>query len=155
MKEKKRVLIIDDDEDIIESLSELLKNAGYLVDTATNGTEGIKKSKENIYNVALIDIMLPDMTGIDLLTRLEEREPKTRKVIITGYASLDNAVKALNLGANAYLIKPVDPEQLLDVVKKQIEDQEKELYVTQEMITKFIKTKVKMCEEEAQTKTKD
>ncbi|MBC7112506.1 MAG: response regulator [Candidatus Methanomethyliales bacterium] len=145
--EKKRILIIDDDEDIIESLSRLLESAGYAVDTAVNGEEAIKKSKEKVYNVALIDVVLPDMTGIDLLTKLEERKPATKKIIITGYASLDNAVKALNLGANAYLIKPVDPEELINTVKKQITEQENELAITQEKVVKFIETRVKQLEE--------
>ena len=146
--EEKRILIIDDDEDIVESLSTLLSSAGYAVDTAVNGEEAIKKSKEKVYNVVLIDVVLPDMTGIDLLTKLEERKPATRKIIITGYASLDNAVKALNLGADAYLIKPVDPEELISTVKKQIEEQENELAITQEKIVKFIETRVKELEKE-------
>lgn len=143
---EKRVLIIDDDVDIVESLSTLLKEAGYIVDTATSGEEAIRKSKDNVYNVALIDIVLPDMTGIDLLTKLEERDPKTRKIIVTGFASLDNAVKALNLGADAYLIKPVDPKDLLNTIKRQIEEQEKEVALTQDKIVKFIETRVKELE---------
>jgi len=150
--EEKRILIIDDDEDIVESLSTLLSNAGYVVDVALNGEEAIKKSKEKVYNVALIDVVLPDMTGIDLLTKLEERKPATRKIIITGYASLDNAVKALNLGADAYLIKPVDPEELISTVKKQIEEQENELAITQEKIVKFIETRVRELEKEGMAK---
>ncbi|MEM4406090.1 MAG: response regulator [Candidatus Methanomethylicaceae archaeon] len=143
---EKKILIIDDDEDIVQSLSTLLSSIGFVVDTAVTGEEAIKKSKQNVYNVALIDIVLPDMTGIDLLTKLEERTPKTRKVIITGYASLDNAVKALNLGANAYLIKPVDPGELINIIKKQIEEQENELTMTQEKVVKFIETRVKELE---------
>jgi len=150
--EEKRILIVDDDEDIVESLSTLLSNAGYVVDVALNGEEAIKKSKEKVYNVALIDVELPDMTGIDLLTKLEERKPATRKIIITGYASLDNAVKALNLGADAYLIKPVDPEELISTVKKQIEEQENELAITQEKIVKFIETRVRELEKEGMAK---
>lgn len=143
---EKKILIIDDDEDIVQSLSTLLSSIGFVVDTAVTGEEAIKKSKQNVYNIALIDIVLPDMTGIDLLTKLEERTPKTRKVIITGYASLDNAVKALNLGANAYLIKPVDPGELINIIKKQIEEQENELTMTQEKVVKFIETRVKELE---------
>lgn len=149
---EKSVLIIDDDEDIVESLSTLLREAGFAVDTALTGEEAIKKSKEKVYNIALIDIVLPDMTGIDLLTKLEERRPKTRKIIITGFASLDNAVKALNLGADAYLIKPVDPEELMNTMKKQIEEQEKEVAMTQEDIIKFIETRVKELEKEDEGK---
>lgn len=150
--EEKRILIVDDDEAIVESHSTLLSNAGYVVDVALNGEEAIKKSKEKVYNVALIDVVLPDMTGIDLLTKLEERKPATRKIIITGYASLDNAVKALNLGADAYLIKPVDPEELISTVKKQIEEQENELAITQEKIVKFIETRVRELEKEGMAK---
>ncbi|MGQ9759942.1 MAG: response regulator [Candidatus Methanomethylicaceae archaeon] len=155
MKEKKRVLIVDDDEDINKSMSELLRKAGFLVDVAFTGKEALKKARECIYHIALIDIKLPDISGIELLTQLEERVPRTRKIIITGYASLDNAVKALNLGADAYLMKPVDPEDLLNIVKKQSEKQDSELIMTQEKVVKFIETRVKTLEEEHENNNKE
>ncbi|MCS7098448.1 MAG: response regulator [Candidatus Methanomethyliaceae archaeon] len=143
---KGRILVIDDDLDIREGISEILKAAGYEVDAVGTALEGIEKSKQKIYHIAFIDIVLPDMSGIDLLTKLEERVPKTKKVIITGFATLENAVQALNLGADAYLIKPVMPEKILEIVEKMMKKIEEEITITQEKIVKFIESRVKTLE---------
>ncbi|MEM2259946.1 MAG: response regulator [Candidatus Methanomethylicaceae archaeon] len=144
---KGRILVIDDDPDIREGISEILRNSGYEVDAVETATEAIKKSEENVYHIAFIDIVLPDMNGIEVLKKLKDRIPKTRKVIITGYATLENAVEALNLGANAYLIKPVKPEDIIKITEKMMKDIEEEITMTQEKIIKFIETRVKMLEE--------
>lgn len=144
---KGRILVIDDDPDIREGISEILRNSGYEVDAVETATEAIKKSEENAYHIAFIDIVLPDMNGIEVLKKLKDRIPKTRKVIITGYATLENAVEALNLGANAYLIKPVKPEDIIKITEKMMKDIEEEITMTQEKIIKFIETRVKMLEE--------
>ena len=75
--------------------------------------EAIEKSYENDYNLAIIDIKLPDGEGTSLLTTLHEISPKTLKIMLTGYPTLGNSVNSLNGGADAYLIKPVDVEKLL------------------------------------------
>ncbi|MDH5806814.1 MAG: response regulator [Candidatus Methanomethylicaceae archaeon] len=144
---KGRILVIDDDPDIREGISEVLRNSGYEVDAVETATEAIKKSEENAYHIAFIDIVLPDMNGIEVLKKLKDRIPKTRKVIITGYATLENAVEALNLGANAYLIKPVKPEDIIKITEKMMKEIEEEITMTQEKIIKFIETRVKMLEE--------
>ncbi|MEM1573360.1 MAG: response regulator [Candidatus Methanomethylicaceae archaeon] len=144
---KGRILVIDDDPDIREGISEILRNSGYEVDAVETATEAIKKSEENAYHIAFIDIVLPDMNGIEVLKKLKDRIPKTRKVIITGYATLENAVEALNLGANAYLIKPVKPEDIIKITEKMMKEIEEEITMTQEKIIKFIETRVKMLEE--------
>lgn len=143
---KGRILVIDDDSDIRKGISEILKAAGYEVDAVETALEGIEKSKQKVYHIAFIDIVLPDMSGIDLLTKLEERVPKTKKVIITGFATLENAVQALNLGADAYLIKPVMPEKILEIAEKMMKKIEEEITITQEKIVKFIETRVKTLE---------
>ncbi|MEM0101224.1 MAG: response regulator [Candidatus Methanomethyliaceae archaeon] len=144
---KGRILVIDDDPDIREGISEILRNSGYEVDAVETATEAIKKSEEKVYHIAFIDIVLPDMNGIEVLKKLKDRIPKTRKVIITGYATLENAVEALNLGANAYLIKPVKPEDIIKITEKMMKEIEEEITMTQEKIIKFIETRVKMLEE--------
>jgi len=140
-KEKKSILIIDDDPDILMMLSLFLSEKGYAVDTAKTGAEAIEKSKAKIFNLALIDIVLPDIQGTQLLIRLKDTEPRMRKIIITGYASLDNAVEALNLGADAYIMKPVDPKDLLKVIEEQLHKQRKETVITQKKIAQFIETR--------------
>jgi len=117
---KPSVLVIDDDEDIRKVLSEILKDNGYRVDSAETGGEALRKAEEKFYNLALIDIRLPDIEGIELLTKIRETKPRMRKIIITGYPTLKNAVEALNKGADAYIMKPLDIEKVLATIKEQL-----------------------------------
>jgi len=125
-EQKDLILIVDDDTDFLNTISTLLKKEGYRVDTARTGSEAIDKCREEFYSLMLIDIKIPDMEGVELLTQIENTEPEIRKIILTGYPSLENAQRALNLGAHAYLIKPIEPETLLRTVKQQLEKQYKE-----------------------------
>src|SRR5674476_943297 len=95
----------------------ILEDEGYDVDLAASGKEGIEKSKETNYNIALLDIRLPDMEGVELLKLMKPTVPRTRKIMVTGYPSTQNAIYALNKNADAYLIKPVDIEKLLTTIK--------------------------------------
>ncbi len=117
---KESILVVDDDLTILNLVSILLKAEGYEVDTAKTGMEGLEKCLENIYSLILIDIKLPDMEGTELLTRTMDTDPKIRKVIITGYPTIENARQALNLGADAYLVKPIKVSELLEIVRKQL-----------------------------------
>jgi DNA-binding NtrC family response regulator len=141
-----RILVIDDDESIRNTLSMILEHAGYIVDTAENGELAMVKSSENFYNLALIDIRLPDMDGTDLLSSLRETTPKMVKVILTGYPALKNAVAAVNRGANAYLTKPVRTDELLRVVKEHLNRQREEMEYDQEKIAQFFETRAKELE---------
>jgi len=91
----------------------ILQDEGYIVDLAATGKEAIQKTQENSYNLALLDIRLPDIEGIELLKLLKDNVPRTRKIMVTGYPSIQNAITALNKNADAYLLKPVDVEKLL------------------------------------------
>jgi DNA-binding NtrC family response regulator len=121
----------------------ILQDEGYIVDLASNGKEAIQKSQENNYNVALLDIRLPDMEGVELLKLLKDGVPRTRKIMVTGYPSLQNAISALNKNADAYLLKPVDVEKLLNTVKQQLEIQENERKFSEEKVAEFIESRVK------------
>ncbi|HDJ05117.1 MAG TPA: response regulator, partial [Candidatus Bathyarchaeota archaeon] len=101
---KKSILIVDDDRAILSSLEKILQLEGYSVDTAETGREAIEKAKNRFYNLMLLDIKLPDMEGTELLRAVDETEPKMVKIMVTGYPTLENAVKSLNLGADAYLM---------------------------------------------------
>ena len=138
-----RILVIDDDQEILKTFSAVLKETGYVVDTAESGREAIEKSEANFYNLALIDIRLPDMEGIELLTALAETTPKMVKIIVTGYPSLQNAVEAVNKGADGYIIKPANMADLLTKVKQHLEKQEKAKRYDQEKIKEFIETRIK------------
>lgn len=120
--EKKRILIVDDDKSILKSFSEILQSEGYDVDTAETGQGAIEISKTRHYHLALLDIKLPDMDGTDLLKIFDDHAPRTSKIILTGYPSIDSAFKALVLEADAYIIKPVDAEKLLETVRKKLKE---------------------------------
>jgi len=143
---KEKILVVDDDKLVRDSLQSLLANAGYVVDVAKSGEEAESKSALTYYNVALIDIRLPNANGIELLERLKEYVPKTRKIILTGYPDLETAIEAVNKRADGYLIKPFDPEALLKVIDDQIREQGKELKFTQEKVVEYIKSRVKQIE---------
>jgi DNA-binding NtrC family response regulator len=148
MGERARILVVDDDESIRKVLETILEDEGYVVDTAKNGREAIRKSKVKFYNLALIDIRLTDIEGTRLLTKLKDTMPKMRKIIITGYPSLQNAVEAVNRGANAYVLKPFGMDEVLKTIKDQLKKQEKEKKYTQEKVGEFIETRVKELEKE-------
>jgi DNA-binding NtrC family response regulator len=145
---KASILIVDDSEDILETLRAILDEKGYDVDTAESGGEAIEKSRKNFYNLALLDIRLPDMEGTQLLTGMKETRPKMVKIMITGYASLENAAEALNLGADAYIMKPVNPENLLKVIDEKLMAQRQAEKITQEKVTEWIETRARLLEKE-------
>ena len=138
-----RILVVDDDDTIRTTMKAILQDEGYIVDLASTGKEAIQKSQENNYNVALLDIRLPDMEGVELLKLLKDGVPRTRKIMVTGYPSLQNAISALNKNADAYLLKPVDVEKLLNTVKQQLEIQENERKFSEEKVAEFIESRVK------------
>jgi DNA-binding NtrC family response regulator len=129
-------------------LATILEDYGYVVDTAKNGREAIKKSKIKYYNLALIDIRLPDMDGTELLSKMRPTTPRMRKIMITGYPSLQNAVEALNKGADGYIMKPFDIDKVLATIKEQLKKQREEKKYSQEKVTEFIETRVKELEEQ-------
>jgi len=144
--EKKTILIVDDDRALLKSLGTILQSKGYAVDTAETGGEAIEMSEAKFYNLALLDIKLPDMEGTKLLTRMHRETPQMMKIIITGYPSLENAVEALNLGADAYTVKPIDPEKLLETVEEKLREQEEAEKMSEEKVTEWIKTRVRKLE---------
>jgi DNA-binding NtrC family response regulator len=144
---KPSVLVIDDDEDIRKVLSEILKDNGYNADSAETGRQALRKTEKKFYNIALIDIKLPDTDGIELLTKIKETKPKMRKIIITGYPTLKNAVEALNKGADAYIMKPLDIEKVLATIKEQLKKQRREQKMTEKQLVQYIETRVKQIEQ--------
>ncbi len=141
-----RILVVDDDENIRKTLSTILKNEGYAVDVAQNGSEAIKKTEATAYNVALIDIRLPDMEGTELLTKMKPAVPKTRKIIITGFPTLKNAIAAVNKQADSYLMKPVEVDKLLETIQEQLKLQESEKTYSEQKVADFIETRIKELE---------
>jgi DNA-binding NtrC family response regulator len=131
-----------------KTLSTILEDEGYSVDTAKSGKEALLKTNVDFYNLALIDVRLLDMEGTELLVRIKETVPRMRKIIITGYPTVHNAIEAVNRNADAYLVKPFDVSKALFVIREQLKKQESEKRYNQEKVTEFIETQVRQLEAE-------
>src|ERR1044071_1313601 len=115
-----KILVIDDEPDIRESLELVLGDAGYAVETAQNGGEGLLRLANQSYDLVLLDLMMPDRSGMDVLAEVRERDKETPIFMITAYGSTEAAVKALKLGANDYFSKPWDNEKLIIEIDRMI-----------------------------------
>lgn len=121
MNESTNILIIDDEESIRDSCTQVLKREGYKVKGTQNGGEGLKAFKKEFFHVVLLDLKLPDLDGMEILSRIKEENPETPIIIITGYASIESAVEAIKRGAFDYFAKPFSPEELRVIIKKALE----------------------------------
>jgi DNA-binding NtrC family response regulator len=117
---KGRILVIDDEPEIRESLEMLLAGDGYAVDLAHNGAEGLHKLEARVYDMVLLDMMMPDRSGMDVLREFRERDRETPVAVITAYGSVQGAVDALKLGANDYFEKPWKNDKLLIEIDRMI-----------------------------------
>jgi DNA-binding NtrC family response regulator len=143
MNRNARILAVDDDENIRKVVVAILEDEGYVVESVGTAKEAIEKSRRKFYNLALIDIRLPDMEGIELLTKFRETTPRMRKVIVTGYPTLQNAVDAVNKGADAYIVKPFDVKKVLITIQEQLGKQQAEKEYSQGRVAEFIEARVK------------
>jgi DNA-binding NtrC family response regulator len=115
-----RILVIDDEPDIRESLEALLSSENYRVELAFNATEGLKKLETSTYDLVLVDLMMPDKSGMEVLEEIRLRDRETPLFMITAYGSIEVAVEALKRGANDYFAKPWDNEKLLIEIERMI-----------------------------------
>ena len=116
--EKKKALVIDDEQIVLDSVSQILIDENYEVDVSLSGREGLDWAIERPYDIILTDIRMPDIGGMRVLRDVKRIKPSLPVVIITGYATTKSAVQAMKLGAGDYIEKPFEPEQLLDSVAK-------------------------------------
>jgi DNA-binding NtrC family response regulator len=137
------ILVVDDEISIRKTLAAILEEEGYTVDTAENAKEAIEKSNSRFYNLALVDIRLPDMEGTKLLAAMKETTPKMVKIIVTGYPSLENAVEAVNNRADAYVFKPVDAEKLHKTIKELLQRQQEARKYSEQKVAEFIETRAR------------
>jgi len=122
---KKTILVVDDDKSILRTFTRILQKSGYEIETAETGKEATEKAENRHYDLALVDIRLPDMDGTDLLAKLKKQLQRTVKIMITGFPSLETGVKALDEGADAYLVKPVKPQDLLLLIEEKLKVKKK------------------------------
>ena len=121
MTEKANILIIDDEETIRDSCSQVLGKEGYTVKEARDGSEGLKLFKKEFFHVVFLDLKLPGLDGMEILKRIKEENPETPVIIITGFATIESAVEAIKQGAFDYLAKPFGPEELRVIAEKALE----------------------------------
>jgi len=124
--DKSSILIIDDDAHLRKTLTDILTAKGYKTFAAKDGAEGLSLLGEHIVHLALVDLRLPDISGLDVLKMIRAEHPHTETIIMTGNATLDSAIEATNKGAFSYLQKPYDIDQLLLNIKRAIEKQQAE-----------------------------
>ena len=112
--------MVDDDKSILRTFARILQKNGYEIDSAETGKEAIEKADRRHYDLALMDVRLPDMDGIELLTKMKKPLQSTIKIMITGFPSLKSGIEALDEGADAYLVKPVKSEELLMLIEEKL-----------------------------------
>ncbi len=142
-----KILVVDDDDALRESIVSILESEGYVLDVAKSGFEAEIKLRNKIYNLVLLDIKLPDITGIELLAKINQFTPRTKKIVLTGFPDTETAIKSVNEKADAYLVKPFDPDTLLEIIAENLEQQKEELKYTQEKVLEYIQNRVKELDE--------
>ena len=124
MKEKLKILLADDEKELSRAIATILKYSNYEVDIVFNGKEAIDKVKENIYDLIILDVMMPVMDGIQALKEMRKNKIKTPIMLLTAKAQIDDKVEGLDSGANDYLTKPFDKKELLARIRALTREQE-------------------------------
>ena len=119
--EQKRILIVDDEANVRVVFSDVLRKQSYIVKGAKNGPEAMKAIDEEAFDLALVDLRMPHMGGIEVLENIKKRKPRIPVIIYTGYGSVTTAVEAMRKGAADYLNKPFSPEDLKSCIRKALE----------------------------------
>lgn len=140
MSDRKKILIVDDDKNIRTALSILLEEEGYDVDTAETGHEALDKTNSKIFNLVLLDFRLPDVEGTKLMRQIKDTIPKMRKIMLTGFPSMSNAVESVNFGADAFIVKPCDTNDLICKIKEQLKKQDEEYIYSQQKVAEYIES---------------
>ena len=118
MEDSARILVVDDEIGMCDFLRYLLEGEGYQVDDANSGIEALDKLRAGSYHLVLADIKMPGMDGLEMLRRIKELDPDTIVIVMTGYSSLETAIKAIKYDAHNYLSKPFDdPDAVLAAVE--------------------------------------
>jgi DNA-binding NtrC family response regulator len=136
-----------------ELFSTVLEDLGYVVDGVGTRKEGIAQTIMNFYNLVFVDVHLPGMEGPQVLEKMRNTIPKMRKIIITGYPSMQNVVETLNRGAHSYIMKPFGTKKIIETVEEQLKLQDEEKKFSQEKITEYVLSRVGELKETIPAKT--
>ncbi len=121
---KKRILIVDDEVNVCKSIRQALLCDDYEIDTALSGEEALTKEGEKAYDVFVVDLMMPGISGLDLLQSLKSKSPAAKVIMITGYPTSKNTVQSMQLGAFDYLPKPFLPSDLRNLIARALESKD-------------------------------
>ncbi len=117
-KQKGKILVVDDELIVCKSCVRVLAPEGYSVTTTQSGREGIERGASGDFDVAIVDLKMPDMDGMEVLHAIKEKQPEVQVIVITGYSTASTAVDVIKLGAGEYLPKPFTPDELLAAVSR-------------------------------------
>src|SRR3954469_11863816 len=118
---KPKILVVDDEPNVLLTMSAILRQEGYDVDEASNGAQALQALAARRYDLVLTDLNMPQVDGMAVLEAVQKRAPSTVTLVITGYASVPTALRALQLGAYEYLLKPTEIEDLKQAVRRSLE----------------------------------
>ena len=113
-----RLLVVDDERIMREGSERILKKEGWEVSTAESGEQGLELIRQETFHILLLDLMMPGISGMDVLKEVRETQPQLHVIVVTGYATVDNAVEAMKNGAYDFIPKPFTPDQLRIVVRR-------------------------------------
>jgi len=116
-----RILVVDDEEIVLKSCLRILDGANFELETVNNGRDALRRIEESHYDIVILDIMMPELDGLEVLQRVKESHPELDVIMITGLAQIDVAVRAMKFGAFDYLPKPFEPDELKRVVERALE----------------------------------
>jgi DNA-binding NtrC family response regulator len=113
-----KVLLVDDEVEFLDTLSERMRTRGMEVATANTGVEALKKVEQEAYDVIILDLMMPGVDGLEALKILKAKRPELQVILLTGHATVEKGIEAMKLGAMDFLEKPADLSQLTEKIKK-------------------------------------
>jgi DNA-binding NtrC family response regulator len=113
-----KVLLVDDEGDFLEALSQRMTARGMEVTTTTSAREAIKKAEEGSFDAVILDLMMPEMDGLEVLQTLKQKKPEIQVILLTGHGSVAKGIEAMKLGAMDFLEKPAEIKELTEKIKK-------------------------------------
>lgn len=118
---QKKILVVDDEPVVCSSVRKILSRHGYLVEGSYSGQEALQRIEQNSYELVILDLVMPEISGIEVLKMIKERWPEIKVIVITGYASVNSAIESIRKGAEEYVPKPFTPSELVTAVVSTVE----------------------------------
>ena len=143
MRKYEKILLVDDDMALNETIAQILEEEGYALDIACSGEDALNKIRNHVYNLVILDIQLPDINGIQVLSKINKLSPMIKKIVLTGFPDLETAINSVNEKADAYLVKPFNPENLVNIISNNLKQQRQEITYSQEKVLEYIRNRVK------------